>query len=436
MADYNAPSLQERIRALETYIGISDICSVSPSGSSSCPACGKKNKFSVWENKTAKCWSNHCTLNEENGKPYSVVTLYRVLNNLPKDGKGFFQALLELEKRAGISYSDYKVKDERSEFLQTCLDLYSWALWSSEGKEALAYLKDRGFSEEIIQEHKIGYAPTAYFLRGFEEIDPTKLKEEKLLSYKKEYFDNRLVFPIRDIKGDLVHFVGRYLGEVPKNEEGEDLIPRYKDTQPVKNIPGTKAYLAFEHLIPAYLQSGVKTLFIAEGYPDTLSLIQRGFHAVGLLGLEKLTSHSDKLKKFDSIVAVFDNDFYPKSHPKYPLEYKSWRKIIPQLIEIQRTLPQTNIQTWMVPEGEGVKDINDWLNKNNHLSQGEIKKIIESGKRNLVLQLIKKWGNDISKHKILLELISITSIGKDELEKYITYVNPLEYALEVIQNAE
>lgn len=421
--------LQQRLENLERFLGISDICAVSGEGSSICPSCGKK-KFSVWDNKRAKCWSNHCKLNNNKGGVYNLVSLYQILNNYEESGKGYFQSLLDLEKRAGINSCTSLLKNSRSLFLEECLELYQWALHSAEGKEAKEYLIKRGFSEQSIKEYGIGYAPNAYFLRGFDEINLVKLKEEKLLYYNKEYFDNRIIFPIRDLQGDLVHFVGRYLGDVPKDEDGEDVVPRYKDTQAVKNILGTKAYLAFEHLIPQYTKSNIDTLYIAEGFPDTFSLIQRGFCAVGLLGLEKLVSHKEKFRNFDQIIAIFDNDFYPKSHTKYPLQYKSWRKIIPQLIEIQKALPNLKIYTWMVPHEE-VKDINDWLIVNHQLSQEEIKEIINREKKNLVLQLIEKWGDDISKHRILLELISLTGIGKTKLQNYIIESNPLDYALEV-----
>lgn len=427
-------TLQERVKVLETILGISDIYSVNTNGSSTCPACGKKNKFSVRDNKTARCWSTHCTLNSnKDGQVYNIVSLYQTLNNYDSSGKGYYQALLDLEKKAGINSTINIVENDRSLFLQECLELYQWALWSAEGEKAREYLLKRGFSEDLIKKHQIGYAPNAYFLRGFDEISSLKLKEEKLLYYNKEYFDNRIIFPIKDYRGNLVHFVGRYLGEVPKDEEGEEVVPRYKDTQAVKNILGTKSYLAFEHLIPSYIQSNVSTLYIAEGYPDSLSLIQRGFCSVGLLGLEKLVSHKDKFKHFENIVAVFDNDFYPKNHSQFPLEYKSWRKIIPQLVELQKVLPNLKIFTWLVPQKEGIKDINDWLTHNQDMSQEEIRTLIDSEKKNLVLQLIKKWGDDITKHKTLLELISSTNIGKEELENYITYTSPLDYALEVFR---
>lgn len=347
------------------------------------------------------------------------------------------QAVEQLEAMAGISSAKVSASS-RHELLQQCVNIYSHYLWSEEGKSALEYLRRRGFDDYALQFHQVGYAPNGYSLRSF-DIDSNQLRKEGLLKGKTEYFSTRIIFPIRNYQDQLVHLVGRYLGEVPKDDVGEDMLPRYKDTQGYQGLAGTKSYLAFEHLIPGYLKAGQR-LIIAEGFPDTLSLVQRGSSAVGLLGLEKLASHAHKLKGFTEIITIFDNDIYPEDHPTHPLEYKSWRRVIPQLIDLQIILPHVNFYLWMVPEvsqnPDGsryrAKDVNDWL-AGSQLPFDLLQEEILSGKQELISALIKRWGSDLSQHSVLLRLLQATGRDASELKKYVSpELDPIDYALSII----
>lgn len=427
-------ALQDRLERIRANVGITDICpDLKPQGTNTCPSCGKRGKFSVWNNTHGKCWSASCSLN----KSSDVISLYRFIKRLD-DSKGFITALNELEKMAGISNFNFSASNSRDDTLQECLNIYSHYLWSSAGKDALNYLRSRGFADETIQLQQIGYAPNGSSLRSF-EIDVNRLREEGLLKNRTEYFSSRIIFPIRNMQGNLVHLVGRYLGDVPKDEYGEDALPRYKDTQGTKGLPGTKSYLAFEHLINSYLKTS-DNLLILEGYPDTLSLVQGGLPAVGLLGLEKLVSHSYKIKNFKEITCIFDNDIFPADHPNFPLEYKSWRRIIPQLVDLQMLLPNVTFYVWMVPDisinSKGIrtkiKDINEWV-VHTDLSFEEISQKINKERQELVPSLIDRWGSDLSQHSTLLKLITSVRMSPDALLKYIPpEMTPLEYALSII----
>lgn len=427
-------ALQERLERVRSAISITDICpELKPQGTCDCPACGKRSKLSVWGNQTVKCWSPSCSLN----KSRDVVSFYRHLKGL-EDRSGFYQALKDLEKLGRIA-SDSQDSDARSRLLEQCLTIYQHYLWSEQGKEALDYLRSRGFYDEAIQEQGIGFAPSDTCLREW-DIDHNALKREGMLKNRREYYSNRIIFPIKNYTGRLVHFVGRYLGEVPKDEYGEDRLPRYKDSQGAGGLPGTKAFLAFENYIPDYLKRPDPYVVLGEGYPDTFTLFQRGIPALGLLGLEKLTSHAHKLKGFKCCICVFDNDTYAANHPTHPLEYKSWRRVIPQLMEMQMILPHVEFYMWMVPEKskntEGktyaAKDINDWVARSGK-PMNELWGIVQSQQQEFISAVVDKLGSDISQHGALLKLIAATSRDPHILQRFISpEMSPVEYAIRIL----
>lgn len=422
-------SPQERKQRIVNEIKISQVLDVKDYGSSTCPCCGKSNKFSIHANR-GKCWSSYCELN----KSQDVISLYQWKHNLADR----WEATKAIEQEFGLTVGSNK-PNERSQLLEHCLKVYADYLWSN--KEALHYLRSRGFLDETIKQLKLGYAPDFSCLTR-QGIKVTDLVREGLYKEGKEYYSKRVIFPIKNLFGHLVHFQGRYIFPIPKDDKSEDTIPKYKDSKAAQGKT-TKDYLALEEYIDKYSKEIDKILYVAEGYPDTISLWQKGLPVVGSLGLEKLTQHTSKLKKFKEIVFMFDNDIYPFDHPKYPLEYKSWIRVIPQLVELQLALPQINFYTCLVPHhtihkidkyAVETKDINEWVNIG-QLTGDEVKQYIRAKKTEFVESLVSKEGSNLSYHFTLLRLIQAT--GKDYLKKELfKYLppnkTPIDYACEVL----
>lgn len=157
------------------------------------------------------------------------------------------------------------------------------------------------------------------------------------------------------------------------------------------------------------------------------------------MGLQKILNQASKLDQFDTIISVFDNDRFDFTHPNFPGQYKSWRMVTNQLIDLQIYLGEkTQIKTAMIPEGhylkdKPVKDINDlylYLNQDSE----ETKRFIDEHAKDLVEDYIEKYKGDFSYHMIALKLISATNRGKYELDKYIPKdLSPLNYALKIIK---
>ena len=172
---------------------------------------------------------------------------------------------------------------------------------------AIAYLKGRGLSGQIAKRFGLGYAPEGWrsLASVFPEYDNPLLAESGLVIVNEEddkrydRFRDRIMFPIRNIKGECIGFGGRVIG---------DGTPKYL------NSPETPVFHKGRELYGLYeareaLHSAGYVL-VTEGYMDVVALAQLGFaNAVATLGTACTPDHVQKLFRFtDSVVFSFDGD--------------------------------------------------------------------------------------------------------------------------------
>lgn len=408
---------------IKSFIGISNVDPSLKNGPNTCPACGKKNKAYVYGDQHIKCWSTYCELN----KRHDLVGYYAWKNSLslPRD---FKVVVKDLSLIAGIKDKG-KVLDKRSLFFDEILSIYEHYLWSEEGSNALNYMRSRGFDDLTLKLNRIGFAPNDTCLRMF-DADVSLLKEYGMLKSGKEYFEERVIFPIIDLRNNIVHFTGRYIGTIPKDVDGHEIYPRYKDS---RGEPGIKNYLAFENKLGSSDKN--KPLYIVEGFPDAMFLNQFGLQTLGVLGLEKLVNHTRKIEGFREVVFIFDNDKFEEG-PNKGL-YKSWLKVLPQILHIGQICPLIKFYIWMVPEivekenkVVRTKDINEWglaINTNPLL-------YINEGKIPLVKYCIDSYIDNITMHGDLIKLLNSA-----EDEEYFMLrnskfreMNPVKYMKEIL----
>lgn len=176
---------------------------------------------------------------------------------------------------------------------------------------AVAYLKGRGLSGEIARQFGLGYAPEGWrTLAGvFAKYDDPLLIESGLVilheaeagGEEKRYdrFRDRVMFPIRNVKGECIGFGGRVLG---------DGTPKYLNSPETPVFSkGRELYGLFEART-AIREQGYA--LVTEGYMDVVALAQLGFpNAVATLGTACTHEHVQKLFRFtDSVVFSFDGD--------------------------------------------------------------------------------------------------------------------------------
>ena len=177
--------------------------------------------------------------------------------------------------------------------------------------QAVEYLKGRGLSGDIAKQFGLGYAPQGWrsLASVFANYDDPLLVESGLVilnqdedgGEEKRYdrFRDRIMFPIRNVKGECIGFGGRVLG---------DEKPKYLNSPETPVFSkGRELYGLFEARTALREQGYV---LVTEGYMDVVALAQLGFpNAVATLGTACTTEHVQKLFRFtDSVVFSFDGD--------------------------------------------------------------------------------------------------------------------------------
>lgn len=172
---------------------------------------------------------------------------------------------------------------------------------------AVEYFKRRGVSGEIAKRFGLGYAPEGWrsLASVFPQYDDPLLAESGLVIVNEEddkrydRFRDRVMFPIRNVKGECIGFGGRVLG---------DEKPKYL------NSPETPVFSKGRELYGLYeARNALREhgyVLVTEGYMDVVALAQLGFpNAVATLGTACTTEHVHKLFRFtDSVVFSFDGD--------------------------------------------------------------------------------------------------------------------------------
>ena len=175
-----------------------------------------------------------------------------------------------------------------------------------EGREGMAYFKRRGLSEETMQRFGLGFAPRSFdgiyqYLKqkGFsdEELRASTLVKFSESRGPRDYFYNRVMFPIMDNAKRVIGFGGRVLGE------GE---PKYL------NSPETPLFEKSRNLYGLHLARASRRPYflLCEGYMDVIALHQAGFDcAVASLGTALTQNHARLLRRYHrSAVLCYDSD--------------------------------------------------------------------------------------------------------------------------------
>jgi DNA primase len=237
-------------------------------------------------------------------------------------GMGFVDAVKELAQNAGmvVPEQDDKIPPaQRAQMAAQSLALTDAMTRASDfyraqlrgATAAIAYLKGRGLTGEIAARFGLGYAPPGWDnLRSiFPDYEAVALAEAGLVidrvdedgGNRKRYdrFRERIMFPIKNTKGQVIAFGGRVM------DGGE---PKYLNSPETPLFSkGHELYGLFEAR-QAIRDAGY--VLVTEGYMDVVALAQMGFpQAVATLGTACTTFHVQKLlRQTDSVIFSFDGD--------------------------------------------------------------------------------------------------------------------------------
>lgn len=241
------------------------------------------------------------------GNGGDVITFIKNYENLD-----YMEAVKLLADRAGMQMPDDSSQDDanrRKRILEAnrlAARFFFRKLNSEEGREARRYLRGRGLADETITKFGIGYAPDSWnelhdylISKGFRDDE---LVEGSLCSFGKsgrafDFFRARVMFPVIDVRGQVVAFSGRTMGG---------------DTRKYVNTKDTPVFKKSKILFGMNLakNAGTKKVILVEGQMDVISLHQAGFNdAVATLGTAITDEHAHLLSRYvEEVLICYDAD--------------------------------------------------------------------------------------------------------------------------------
>lgn len=233
---------------------------------------------------------------------------------MEQENLSYPDAVRHLAKRVGLEVpedeayrSRYKAQERLWNLSKEAARYFHSQLMGEAGAEARAYLVKRGMSSKIVTKFGLGFAPQGWSnlidamrAKGYtkEELLEAGLvskSEQKGSIYDR--FRNRLMFPIIDLRGNVIGFGGRVM---------DDSTPKYL------NSPETSIFNKRKNLFALNLakKSKQEYIILTEGYMDAITLYQYGFDcAVASLGTALTQEHAAMLAKYtNQVVLTYDAD--------------------------------------------------------------------------------------------------------------------------------
>ena len=232
------------------------------------------------------------------------------------EGMSYPDAVRALAKRVGMEVpedeqyqSRYHAQERLWALHKEAARFYHAKLYASEGAAALRYATDRGMPKATLINFGIGYAPDTWsslvdHLRRTGYTDE-ELKESGLVTVSQkngnlfDRFRDRLMFPIIDVRGNVIGFGGRIMKK-------DDNAAKYL------NSPETLIFNKRKNLFALNLakKSKLGYLILVEGYMDAIALHQYGFDcAVASLGTALTADGATLLSKYtEQVVLIYDGD--------------------------------------------------------------------------------------------------------------------------------
>ena len=230
------------------------------------------------------------------------------------EGLSYPDAVRALAKRVGMEVpedeqyqSRYRQQERLWALSKEAARFFVAQLYTEAGKEGLDYALKRGMPKSVLTRFGIGFAPNTWSsltdamrAKGYTDEE---LKESGLVSVSQkngriyDRFRNRLMFPIIDVRGNVIGFGGRVM---------DNSTPKYL------NSPETLIFNKRKNLFGLNMAKKTKLpyLILVEGYMDAIALHQFGFDcAVASLGTSLTEEHAVLLSRYtENVVLIYDSD--------------------------------------------------------------------------------------------------------------------------------
>lgn len=240
-----------------------------------------------------------------------VISFVRRIDNLD-----YVEAVKSLAQTAGMSMPEDGYDDTMAKRKMRLLAanreaarFFNFCLTDEKNKSALDYFLKRGLTPSTVRHFGLGYAPDSWHAltehlhsKGFsyEELVLANLTRRSDKNGKANYYDNfrnRVMFPIIDLRGNVIAFGGRVM---------DDSKPKYINTSDTPVYKKSNGVFALNFA----KNNNENKLLLVEGYMDVIALHQAGFtNAIACLGTAFTNEQANLLSRYaEELIICYDND--------------------------------------------------------------------------------------------------------------------------------
>lgn len=238
-----------------------------------------------------------------------VITFIKRIENL-----NYIEAVRLLAQRGGLEVPENSADNSAAELKKRIYGInretanyYFRQLVSGTDKRGLQYFVSRGLKPETIKKYGLGFAPPSWdglrnhlLSLGYTDKEMIAAGVRSISRNEKNVYDtfrNRVIFPIIDLRGNVIAFGGRVL---------DDSVPKYLNTSDTAVFRKSRNLFSLNFA----KNSPVKKLILAEGYMDVISINQAGFeNVVATLGTALTPEQARIMKTYaDEVIISYDSD--------------------------------------------------------------------------------------------------------------------------------
>lgn len=352
-----------------------------------------------------------------------VITFVMKIENLD-----YIEAVKFLAQRASLEMPENNYDDGVGKLRTRILEanreaarFFHKKLCEPEGAQGLAYLRNRALSDSTIRRFGLGYSPKSRFALS-DHLRKLGFTDHEIVSANLAFksqdgrrivdrFSDRVMFPIIDLRGNVIAFGGRILS---------DMKPKYLNTSDTLAFKKSANLFSLNNA----KNTGSRQLILCEGYMDVIALNQAGFKdAVATLGTALTSEQALLMKRYaDEVIICYDAD-------------EAGQKATARAISILRTAG-LGIRVITVPDG---KDPDEFIRNRGDKGPAAFKHILESSGNDVEYRLYKLRSRyDISradtKVQYMTEALKVISSLESSIEQDI-YVSKLSQELSIEKNA-
>lgn len=340
----------------------------------------------------------------------------------------FLTALKTVCDKANISLDEFKnynqpIKDLEAETIfklnSEANNIFKTTLFSNLGIQALEYLKSRNITIEQIKKFEIGFASDKTNLvqklldKNYNSLDIEKANLGIITnSYTKDYFINRIIFPIKDENNQVIGFSGR---SFTKDNE-----PKYLNTK--ENKVFKKSHLAYNIASALKISKSLKKIIVLEGFMDVISLSKIDINnTIALMGTSLSNYHLNLFKRHNLDVLLFLDGDDPGIQANIKISHQLLKEKINVLVIDNQTnndpdeLVNNNVEYLKQIINQPIHPVNYLIeklwNKVDINNPNQIENFIKK-----VLNFIFDLNNEILVETTINKLVELTKISEQTIK--------------------